>query len=149
MRWIPGSIGFAIAGRPDWCVSSIRTGMRSFPACPNSGQYRVTGASRSTSPASTCRSSAIELIAFPTDQHGTIVSRSHGCVRAASRHPAHRSTTGTPSRTIETAAPTSPRSAKLRTNSSRTRANRGSQSPWIAGTSAIAADCTARASATV
>src|SRR6266540_1936727 len=63
------------------------------------------------------------------DQTTTIVSSTHGARVPGLATPPHRSTTTSPSTVTETEAPTSPRSAKLRSNSSRTAANRGSAVP--------------------
>ena len=54
---------------------------------------------------------------------------SPGARAASSAHPPARSTTVSPSTTTHTAAPTSPRSAKLRANSSRTAPKRSSHRP--------------------
>ena len=53
-----------------------------------------------------------------------------GCRRSSSRHPPARSTTVVPSMITCTAAPTSPRSVKLRANSSFTWVKRASQLPF-------------------
>src|SRR5215470_13277742 len=73
------------------------------------------------------------VIPLVVDATLTIVSRSHGLVRAASAKPPQRSTTGLPSTYTQTAAPTSPRLVKFSAKASRTAAKRGSQTPWSCG----------------
>src|SRR6266404_4774483 len=69
------------------------------------------------------------VMPFVVEYTLAMVSRSHGCVRAASACPAQRSTTGRPSSSSATAAPVSPKVSKFDTKVSRTRAKRGSQVP--------------------
>src|SRR5262245_53358810 len=76
-----------------------------------------------------CAQSAV--IAFVVEKTLTMVSRSHGRVRAASAWPPQRSTTIRPSTVAANDAPTSRPSSKLAANASRTAAKRGSHSPWI------------------
>ena len=73
------------------------------------------------------RTSAV--IAFVVENTLTIVSRSHGRVRAASAWPPQRSTTGSPSTVAANDAPTSRPAAKFAANASRTAAKRGAHSP--------------------
>src|SRR3954454_6691083 len=60
----------------------------------------------------------------------TSVSSSQGWFPRASRTPPQRSTTFSPSRYAATAAPSSLRSARLRSNSARTASNPAATSPW-------------------
>src|SRR5262245_15605610 len=76
-----------------------------------------------------CAQSAV--IAFVVEKTLTMVSRSHGRVRAASAWPPQRSTTIRPSRVAANDAPTSRPASKLAANASRTAVKRGSHSPWI------------------
>src|SRR5262245_3841371 len=76
-----------------------------------------------------CAQSAV--IAFVVEKTLTMVSRSHGRVRAASAWPPQRSTTIRPSTVAANDAPTSRPASKLAANASRTAAKRESHSPWI------------------
>src|SRR4051794_3157268 len=66
---------------------------------------------------------------FVQDQTTPMVSGSHAPPVVGSATPPHRSTTVSPSSVTQNDAPISPRSARLRSNSSRTDAKRGSQVP--------------------
>jgi len=63
------------------------------------------------------------------DHTTTVVSCAHGRPVAGSARPPHRSTTCVPSSVMHTEAPTSARSAKLRSNSVRTRSKAASHEP--------------------
>ncbi len=107
----------------------MRTVAFSLPCAANSGQYSATGASMSSSPrdASTCA----QIATAPLVQENTIdtVSRVHGTLSVGRAMPPQRSTTVRPSWCTQTDAPTSARSRKLRSNSSATATNLGSQLP--------------------
>ncbi|HEY2071642.1 MAG TPA: hypothetical protein VGG48_18930 [Rhizomicrobium sp.] len=103
--------------------------MFSFPVAANSGQTAAMGASISRLPCSMSLSAAMVQSALETEKTLTSVSRSQGRVRALSFQPPQRSTTTRPSSETATAAPGSPRSAKLARNALRTASKRGSQIP--------------------
>ena len=110
-------------GRAAWRPVAV-----SLPFWPNSGQYFVTGASRSSWPrsASMCAQSAMPpLVEEKTIE---IVSLSHASPPGDLRPP-QRSTTGLPSMLMAQLAPTSPRVSKLVTKASSTPENFGSQVP--------------------
>ena len=69
---------------PEVCDMRCRTRTWSLPLAANSGQYAATGASRSTSPRSASISTARLVTVLVVDQTFTIVSGSHGRVRASS-----------------------------------------------------------------
>src|SRR5215472_14360048 len=103
--------------------------MASLPCCANSGQYRATGASRSSRPRE-ARIWAHSAVAPLVEDHTTpIVSSFHGTFVAGRASPPHKSTTVFPSSATQTEAPTSPRSWKFFTNSSATSSNFVSQNP--------------------
>ena len=93
------------------CESRCRTSTPSLPAAANSGQYRATGAARSSSPRSARISAHSAVIVLVTDQTLAIVSRCQGIVRSASANPPQTSTTGSPSTKTATEPPTSPSSS--------------------------------------
>src|SRR5213593_227282 len=76
-----------------------------------------------------CAQSAV--MAFEVENTLTIVSRSHGRVRAASACPPQRSTTRLPPTMAANEAPTSRPAAKFAANASRTAPKRDRHSPWI------------------
>ena len=117
------------AGRPAVCDSRWRTSTLPLPLAANSGQYRSTGASTSTSPRLASTSNDRQLIVFVVEKTLMIVSRSHGVVPSRSSVPPHRSTTSSPPSVIATDAPMSPWSVKLLANASLTLAKRSGQSP--------------------
>ena len=90
---------------PAWCESTWRT----VAGAMNSGQYACIGASSSSAPRSTSRSAQTAANGLVTEYGCTMLSRSHGRVRAASAQPPQRSTTQAPSRQAATAAPVPPR----------------------------------------
>src|ERR1700730_5317977 len=118
-----------------WAIT-MATVMASFPDWANSGQYAATGWCRSISPRSASR--CTQVLVRPFDPENTLanVSCCQGRSQAASCQPPQRLTTSLPSTHVDTAAPISPRSAKLRSNCSRTASNSGAHNPAI-GTSAV------------
>ena len=80
---------------PDWWLSSWRTVVDDFPSDPNSGQYRTTGASRSSSPRSSSTCAHIVVRPFVADITTARVSCAQ--VRPGPAGPVHRSTTHSPS----------------------------------------------------
>ena len=118
-----------------WAIT-MATVMASFPDWANSGQYAATGLCRSINPRSASR--CTHVLVNPFDPENTLanVSCCQGRSQAASCQPPQRLTTSSPSTHVATAAPVSSRSAKLRSNCSRTAANSGAQNPAI-GTSEV------------
>src|SRR5258708_20351416 len=110
----------------------MRSVIAPLPFFAHSGQSDATGASNWSSPrvTSMCAQSAVAPLVH--DQTTPIVSRSHARPAAGSALPPQRSITVSPSRVTQTDAPTSSRSAKLRSKASRTPSNRGSHVlPWL------------------
>ncbi len=124
---------------PERCAITMATVTASLPDWANSGQYVATGWWRSISPRSTSR--CTQVLVNPLDPENTLtkVSWRHGRRPSASCQPPHRSTTSSPSTHAATAAPTSPRSAKLRSNCSRTPSNAGAHDPPTGTSSAVTA----------
>src|SRR5206468_733959 len=109
-----------------------------FPAWANSGQYRATGASRSSRPRSTSMWAQSAVIAFVVEKTLTIVSAVHRRVRPASAQPPQRSTTGSPSTVAANDAPISRPASKLRAKASRTSRKRAAHSPSTSDAAGIA-----------
>ncbi len=80
---------------PDWWLSSWRTVVDALPSDPNSGQYRTTGASRSSSPRSSRRCAHSVVKPFVDDMTTARVSSAQA--RPGPVGPVHRSTTHSPS----------------------------------------------------
>ena len=126
------------SGSPAWWLSTCRTVIASLPAAANSGQVEATGASGSSRPRSIARFAATAVTPLVDENTGHDRVLGPRVARVArSATPPHRSTTGRPSTYTQTAAPTSPCSAKLATNASRTPSNPGSTQPSISVASLI------------
>jgi hypothetical protein len=97
-----------------------RTVIASLPPAANSGQYRATGASGSSSPRSIRMCAQSEVMALVVDHTLVSVSRCHGRLRPGSAQPPHRFTTGLPPAATATLAPISPRPVKFSANAART-----------------------------
>ena len=114
-------------GVPAACARSRRP-CRSWRSRASTSRPARRGRGR-PAPPSMCAHSAVAP--FVHDHTSPIVSRSHARPVSGSAVPPHRSTTGSPSTVTHTEAPTSSRSAKFRSNSSRTAPNAVAHVPSI------------------
>src|SRR5579859_8245053 len=143
--WMTGSQAKASArlslvskvGRPALWHNSQRTGMPSFPAWPNSGQYVATGASTSSKPRWASRLAHAAVAPLVAEKTSWRVSSPYAAPRATPAVPPQTSTTLRPPTWRQNAAPTAPCRSKLAWNASATPLKPGSTNPPTAVLSAV------------
>ena len=126
-----GVISPSTHARPAWCESRYETGMFSFPACANSGQYSATRASTSSLPSCASLLAQIAVTPFVVENTSASVSSFHGAPVSALATPPQRSTTFSPRWYAANDAPTSSPLSKFAANAARTFSKPGAVEPWM------------------